>query len=275
MGLASLVNKQVKQKGPEEVVVDAIMNSIKVMNPPSQHSSANIKPSKIQCERQMYYILTGARANELTTTDPKLTLIQKVGTHCHLLLQEAMSQANPGMIIYRDPKDLVKEAEAKGLHTHIVPTSHSQDNKYECHCYNDDYGFSFMWDGALYIKDLSAIVEIKSEDHFKNIKRISADEGHIEQATCYSLALGIDTVIFLYLNRNYLNIKPYLVKITPEMKQVVIDKIDRVQAAKRAGELPTKCTCKACKYCDYTGICRGDFNPLDSSDLTYDPLEKV
>ena len=264
MGLASLVNKQVKQKGPEEVVVDAIMNSIKVLNPPSQHSNANIKPSKIQCERQMYYILTNAPANAVTTTDPKLTMIQKVGTYCHLMIQEAMSKANPSMIIYRDPHDLVKEAEAKGLHTHIVPTTHSEDNKYECHCYNDEYDLSFMWDGALYIKDLSTIVEIKSEDHFKNIKRLAPDEGHIEQATCYSLALGVDDVVFLYLNRNYLNIKPYLVHVTPEMKQVVIDKINRVNAAKAAGDLPPKITCKACKYCDFTRICRGDFNPLDN-----------
>ena len=263
MSLASLINQNTKSDNLEDALVEAIMNAIRVQNPPSRRTKANIKPSKMGCERQMYYILTSATPNKVSTVDPKLVMIQKIGTFIHSLLQETLSKAKPQGIVFRDPRDVAKLAKENGLNTEIVPTNHSSSNPYEVHCYNSDYDLSFMWDGAIYFKDLDAIIEIKSEDHFKWMKRTAADDGHIEQATCYSLGLGINTVIFLYVNRNYLGIKPYKVEITEDMRQVVRDKVKSVKAKVDAKMLPPREKCKACQYCDYTQVCKADVNPLE------------
>lgn len=262
MNIAGIVNQQTKTKSIEDALVEALMNAIKVQNPPSVSTKANVKPSKMGCDRQMYYILTKATPNAVSTVDPKLVLIQKTGTFIHSMLQEAMAKAAPQGIVFRDPKEVAQLAAEKGINTKIVPATHSTDNPYEVHCYNEDYDLSFMWDGAVYFKDLNTIIEIKSEDHFKWMKRTRPDDGHIEQATCYSLGLGINTVIFLYVNRNYMSIKAYKVTITDDMRQEVKDHITSVKGKVAAKELPAKVTCKSCKYCDYTKACKADVNPL-------------
>lgn len=263
MGIASIVNKQTKKKDINEALVESIMTAIKIQNPPYQSTKANIKPSKIQCDRQMYYILTNGQANLVQTTDPKLILIQKMGSYIHLLIQEAMSKAEPQGIILRKPEDIVEAAIARGINTQIVPSKYDSNNPYEAHCYNSDYNISFMWDGGIYFKDSKTLIEIKSEDHFKSIQRIAPDPEHIEQSTCYSLGLGVDDVIFLYVNRNYLNIKSYLVHIDNMMKQEVLDKFARVNDAVSKGTLPEKIKCKSCKYCDYTVICKSNINSVE------------
>lgn len=262
MGIGKIINQQTQKIPSEEALVDAIMNAIRVQNPPSRSTKANIKPSKMGCNRQMYYILTNATPNEVSTVDPKMVMIQKIGTFIHSMLQETMSKAEPQGIIFRDPKEVAELAAEHGLHTKIVPATHSTDNPYEVHCYNEDYDMSFMWDGAIYFKELNAVIEIKSEDHFKWMKRTAPEEQHIGQGTCYALCLGINTLIYLYVNRNYLGIKPYKVIITDEMKQKVKDQVTEVKGDVAEKRLPPREKCKSCQYCDYTRICKADINPL-------------
>lgn len=263
-GIASFINKQAKSKDVGTAIVNSIETSLKLLNPPSRSTRPNIKPSKLQCERQMYYILTQAPTDPIRSTDPKLIMMQKVGTFMHSLIQEALasSHAKAQGIIFRTPEDVVAGAALRGLHTRIVPSTHSRTNQYECHSYNEDYGISFMWDGGIYFRDTKAIIEIKSEEHFKHMKRMKPDPEHIEQATCYSICLGIDTVIFLYVDRNYMTIKSYQVEIDDMMKSEVIAKINRVKQAVADRVLPAKCEGKKpCKYCDYCKACKADLNP--------------
>lgn len=262
MNIAGIVNQQTKKKPVEEALVEALMNAIKVQNPPSNRTKANVKPSKMGCDRQMYYILTGATPNEVSTVDPKLVMIQKIGTFIHSMLQEALSKAAPQGIVFRDPTEVAKLAAEKGINTRIVPANHSTDNPYEVHCYNEDYDLSFMWDGAVFFRELNTIIEIKSEDHFKWMRRLRPEDDHIEQGTSYSLGLGINTVIFLYVDRNYLGIKAYKVDISEEMRQGVRDHITEVKKQVSEKTLPAKVTCKSCRYCDYTKACKADLNPL-------------
>lgn len=46
-----------------------------------------------------------------------------------------------------------------------------------------------------------------------------------ETITCYGLGLGIDYILFFYEDRNFCSKKPYLWKITDEMKEEVKGKI--------------------------------------------------
>ena len=78
---------------------------------------------------------------------------------------------------------------------------------------------------------------------------------HKYQATCYGLGLGIDYILFFYEDRNFCGKKPYLWKITPEMRDTVLSKIKRVNAAVEAGEAPERDESK-CTYCNYKGACK-------------------
>jgi len=262
MGLAGLINKQTKQQDIENSLVEAIFDSIRVNNPPSQRTKQNIKPSKTMCLRQMYYILTGAPANAVTTTDPKLIMIQKVGTFIHSLIQEAMFQGSNQGIIFKEPRAVVALAAERGIPTRVAETTHSTDNPYECHCINDEWNLSFMFDGAILFKNRSILIEIKSEDHFKWMKRIAPDDQHIEQATYYSIGLDMDEVIFLYVDRNYMTIKAYRITITEEMKERAKEKMRTAKKHVDSKTLPEAVKCTACKYCDYTKACKSNLNPL-------------
>lgn len=274
-GLASIINKQSKSKNIGDALIEAIQTSMKVNNPPSRSMRPNIKPSKLQCERQTYYILIQAPSDPIRSTDPKLILMQKIGTFVHLLVQEALAKASSQGVLFRTPEDVVKSAEEHGLNTHPVPSTHETINPYECHSYNEDYDISFMWDGSVYFREQKVLIEIKSEDHFKNIKRTAPDLEHIEQVTCYALSLGIDVAVFLYIDRNYLTMKAYRVEIDEVMKQDVITKISRVKAAVETRTLPEKVICKACKYCDFTKACKAGLNRSREPQPEIQPEDKA
>lgn len=86
--------------------------------------------------------------------------------------------------------------------------------------------------------------------------RKSMDEkGVLESLTCYGLGLGIDYILFFYEDRNFCSKKPYLWKITDEMKDEVIRKIHRVNSYLHRREAPPADKDK-CTYCRYKEACK-------------------
>ena len=68
------------------------------------------------------------------------------------------------------------------------------------------------------------------------------------------MGLGIDYILFFYEDRNFCKKKPYLWKITDEMKQAVLNKIRTVNSACKTGIPPEKDDSK-CTYCRYKNEC--------------------
>jgi hypothetical protein len=68
------------------------------------------------------------------------------------------------------------------------------------------------------------------------------------------MGLGIDYILFFYEDRNFCKKKPYLWKITDEMKQAVLNKIRTVNNACKTGIPPEKDDSK-CTYCRYKNEC--------------------
>ena len=73
--------------------------------------------------------------------------------------------------------------------------------------------------------------------------------------TCYGLGLGIDYILFFYEDRNFCSKKPYLWKITEEMKEEVRGKISRVNNYIAHREAPPADKDK-CTYCRYKEACK-------------------
>ena len=77
----------------------------------------------------------------------------------------------------------------------------------------------------------------------------------------YSIAFKIDGVIFIYVNRDVLDMKSYLFTPTDEMKEELVGKITNCDDFIEQGFAPPKPTDlprSVCEYCNYKTVCRGD-----------------
>lgn len=257
MGLAGKINKLSKRRDYGEAFVDAMDAAIKSQEAPRQ-SRANIKPSKAGCLRMMYYILTSAPVDGKESVDPDMSLIQKEGSAMHNVIQDILAKAKDYGIDFKDPVSEVKKAQERGIRTIVRRSVHDDDTPYEVSCYNEDYDISFKFDGVIEFMGETPIFELKNEDHFKWMKRVSAEPDHIVQATFYSICLGYNKVLLVYVGRNYKKRKAYLVEITDEMRQTQIQRIRIAQYCAKNKIVPGKEICKACRYCAHKKTCKED-----------------
>jgi CRISPR/Cas system-associated exonuclease Cas4 (RecB family) len=246
-----------KQKDYTESFLEAMDQAIKDQNP-HRVTKPNIKPSKAHCLREMYYILSENPVDSKGSIDPNMVLIQKDGSYMHNVLQDILAHAGPFGIEFKDAKGEVEKAQQMGIRTVVRPSTHDDDTPYEVACFNEDYQVSFKFDGVVVFQGKKPILEIKNEDHFKWIKRVGPEEDHILQGTYYSLCLGINWVLFLYVGRNYKARKAYLVEITDEMRNTQVARIRIAQYCAKNKVVPGKEVGKSCRYCAYKKTCKSD-----------------
>lgn len=256
-GLASRINRLSKSKDFGESFIEAMDQAIKVQNPP-RAGRANIKPSKAGCMRMMYYILKECPVDGKETVDPDMTLIQKDGSYMHTVIQDILANAGSQGIDFKDPSGEVAKAQQMGIRTVVRKSEHDNETPHEVTCYNEDYDISFKFDGVVVFDGRKVILEIKNEDHFKWMKRVMAEEDHLFQGTFYSLCLGINHILFLYVGRNYKKRKAYLVEITDEMRQTQITRVRVVQYCKTKNIVPGAEVGKGCRYCAFKKTCKSD-----------------
>ena len=86
------------------------------------------------------------------------------------------------------------------------------------------------------------------------------DKAHHKQATAYSLAFGIDEVIFIYINRDMLDMKAFMFNVTDEMKQDLIGYIDTCDNYIKQMKVPPidETDTKKCSYCSFKNQCKKD-----------------
>lgn len=215
--------------------------------------SKTIKPSSLgSCMRLQYAILIGAQIDPGKLENASMATIQKSGNDCHnriqFACQDAVNYRLP--IVWLDPEVEVKKANSIGINTQI-----KRKDGNELLCYNSDYHLNFKCDGIITFKDIRMILEIKSETEQKYNTHFSVRPEHEYQAVAYSIALGIDHVMFLYENRNTTQRKGFYIEITEEKKQEVKDKIARLLEYYKNETIPPKDTTK-CVYCNYKQWCK-------------------
>ena len=200
------------------------------------------RPSSMYgCERMLYFMRSGEEQDK-EDNDTNLMEICHSGTDRHLRIQhivEAMEGVKP-----LDLEEVVKEAQAKGINTEFIGWN---EDHTEARCKNDDLSIWFQPDGVLNFMGKDVILEIKTESTYQHSKRY--------EPTCYGLGLGIDYILFFYEDRNFCSKKPYLWKITDEMKEEVKGKISRVNNYISHREAPPANTDK-CTYCRYKEACK-------------------
>ena len=227
----------------------------------SRPGSKAYKPSGMNCIRQSYYVLTGAQADEHSSNSTVVGICES-GSDRHERIQQAVidMQSNNMDCEYINVADFVRQ---RGLDEYldIVKEPNFEAGEYETKLYHKTLNMSFLCDGIIKYHSHYYILEIKTEASFKFANRNGVDPSHYHQAIAYSIAFGLDDVIFLYECRDNCTKKAFMYHVTDDMKQDLIGYIetcDEYIKKLKVPPIPDNVPKKTCSYCDYKERCNID-----------------
>lgn len=251
-GLARLI-KASRSTSPESIFLNELTRTIEVLDE-NREPSKSYKPSSVGgCLRNMYYQMVGGTLDG-TPTEYGLIGICESGSSRHETLQTYVSKMNSLGFDWEwvDVAKYIEEYKPPG--TKVIKQSGM-----ETKCFNEIFNMSFLCDGVIKHKGQYYVLEIKTESSYKFSNHDAPFKEHIYQATCYSMCFGINSVIFLYENRDNCSKKAFLVEVTDAMKEEVADKIFTCDDYVATLTPPPKTTeSKHCQYCNYKKLCRED-----------------
>lgn len=226
------------------------LDDSKIARKPSQ----TYKPSSMNCIRNMFYQVVGKEQDE-GSSSYVMVGICNAGTDIHARVQSYVSgmKGNNFDCEYVDVPEFIKSRQLDYLEVR-------EQHGYETKLYHKSLNMSFMVDGIIKYQNHYYILEIKTETVNKWYKRTGVDKAHYNQATAYSLSLGINDVLFVYVNRDILDMSSYLFHVTDEMKQELVGKIELCDQYIKEFKVPPKPDVdkKVCEYCSYKSACRRD-----------------
>ena len=222
--------------------------------------SPTYKPSSMHCIRNMYYQRTEAEMDEGETSYTLIGICNS-GSDIHQRIQQAVLDMKTHEIDceYMNVGDYVKSRELEALDIVKMPDFENKD--YETKLFHKTLNMSFLCDGIIRYKGKYYILELKTEGINKWMPRKGVDPKHYMQATAYSIAFDIADVIFVYINRDMLDMKAFLFTPTAEMKEELLGKIAECDSYIEKGEAPPKpadLPRTVCEYCSYKTECRKD-----------------
>ncbi len=251
-----LINTVKEIAKPEESFLNDLKRSIEMTEEKKQVlPSKTYKPSSMNCIRQSYYQVLGKQLDSSSVSYAFVGICNS-GTDIHVRIQIAVAEmwSNGIDCEYIDVEKFVVSRELNDLE--IV-----SKNGMETKLYHKKFNMSFMCDGIIKYKGHYYILELKTEHSYKFSNRKDVDPSHYNQATAYSLAFGIDEVLFVYINRDVLDMKAFMYEVTSEMKENLvgyIEECDGYVSRQIAPPKPENVSKKACSYCMYKTQCRKD-----------------
>ena len=227
------------------------LNDEKNARKPSQ----TYKPSSMHCIRSMYYTVTGAEPE--VSSNYVMVGICESGTDRHERIQNAISHMKDVGIdcTYVDVGDYVK---SRNLPLEVVEKCGN-----ETKLYDKVRNISFLCDGIIKYQNKYYIVEFKTESIYKWSGRSDVDPKHYNQARSYSLELGIDDVLFIYINRDMCDMKAFMYHVTQKERDSIEDLVATCTEFVKKNTvppIPENVTAKSCQYCNYKNLCKGDSN---------------
>lgn len=256
-----LINQAKDNLSPEQSFLADLKRSIELEDEKGRRKpSQSYKPSSMNCIRNMYYQMMGVEP-EVSGSSYCMVGICNSGTDTHKRVQDAvLAMKNNGMDCeYINVADFVTQ---RGLdYLTIISRPDPERGEYETKLYHNDLKMSFLCDGIIRYKNHYYVLEIKTETSMKWSHREDTDPSHYRQGTAYSVSFNLPEVIFLYVNRDMLDMKAYMFVPTDEMKQNLIGLIDecegyvgRMICPPKPDDVPKK----TCTYCNYKEQCRKD-----------------
>lgn len=258
-----LISETKQTLPPEKEFLSDLKRSIELSDEKSRKKkkgSQSYKPSSMNCIRQMYYIVTGKEGDDELSNYCNIGICNS-GTDIHQRIQQAViDMANNGIDCeYVNVADYVESRNLDYLE--IVKRPNFKKKDYETKLFHKTLNMSFLCDGIIKYKNHYYILELKSENSNKSFSRSDVDISHYNQGTAYSIAFGIDEVIFVYINRDNLDMKSFMFIPTDEMKQDLVGRIeecDEYVKKLKAPPKPIDVASKTCNYCRYKNECKKD-----------------
>ena len=227
------------------------LDSVKESRPPSQ----TYKPSSMNCIRNMWYQVTGAEQDPSDTTYSFVGICNS-GSDIHERIQGYVSRMKDNNIDceYINVADYVT---SRNLSDIEIVGQQGMETK----LYHTKLNMSFLCDGIIRYRGKYYILELKTEASFKWNERKGVDPKHYNQGIAYSIAFGLDNVLFLYISRDVLSIKSYMFEVTDDMRMELIGKIEECDEWVQKLTVPTKpenVIRSVCSYCNYKKRCERD-----------------
>lgn len=254
--IGRLLDRVNEKLTPEQSFLADLKKSIEMTaSKESRKPSQTYKPSSMKCIRNMYYQRTGCEPDVELTSYCSVGICNS-GSDIHVRIQKAVEDMkNNGIDCeYIDVADYVKSRNLDYLE--IVNKSGM-----ETKLFHKTLNMSFMCDGIIRYKNHYYIIEFKTEASFKWSSRTGVDASHYHQGTAYSVAFNIPEVLFIYINRDILDMKAYMFVPTPEMKEELVGTIEDCEGYVQRMICPPKPTDlprKVCDYCSYKTQCNKD-----------------
>ena len=247
---------------PEQDFLNDLKRSIEIdADSGSRLPSKTYKPSGMNCIRASYYQIMGVLPDESASSYVGVGICNS-GTDIHVRIQKSVERMKEnGMDC--EYVDVAEYIDSRRLQNcgYVDYLEIVSKNGMETKLYNRKLNMSFMCDGIIRYKGHYYILELKTENSYKFMNRKDVDPAHYNQATAYSLSLGIDEVLFVYISRDILDMKAFMLNVTGEMKENLIGYIEECDGyVKRmiAPPKPTEVTKKTCSYCGYRTQCGKD-----------------
>ena len=249
-----LINRVNQDLPPEQEFLNDLKRSIEMDDAKNgRQPSKTYKPSSMNCMRASYYQLIGVEL-ESRGAGYNLVAICETGTDRHERLQNAVSTMKSNGIDC-EYIDVAKYVDGRKLPDIEIVGKQGNETK----LYHKTLNISFMCDGIIRYHGHYYILEIKTEGSSKFWNRKEVDSSHHKQAITYSMALGIDEVLFVYVCRDTLDMKSFIYKVDDAMKQDVISYIETCDEYVKRHEtppIPETVEKKTCTYCAYAELCR-------------------
>lgn len=248
-----LIDKQ--NEPPEQSFLSDLKRSIEIYDEEHRRQpSKTFKPSGMKCARAMYFECLGYERDE-TPASYTLVGICNSGSDIHERIQKAVcNMKETGMDCeYIDVGEFVKSRDLQDIE---VVSKQGMETK----LYHKTLNMSFLCDGIIKYKGKYYILELKTETTNKFWNRKCVDPNHHNQATAYSLALGLDDVIFVYICRDNLEMKSFMFHVTGEMRLKLLEFLESCQEyidKETEPPIPNEADAKFCQYCAYKSTCKG------------------
>jgi CRISPR/Cas system-associated exonuclease Cas4 (RecB family) len=258
---------QVNEKSalPLEVMfLNSLEQTITLENTKPNKSSTYYKPSSMNCLRNMYYGVKGAlKGDILEPMKTNVIGICESGTDRHKRIQSYITKMNEKGFSW-EYLDVAKYIEENKLtHLEVKENYHKdEEDNFETLLVDKELNMILSMDGLLKYNGTEIIgFEYKTESDSTWVNRTDINEDHKNQAFAYASRLGIDRIIFVYENRNNCFKKSYMLNITKENKDYIINRVNDCEKYVKNNTLPPKTdNKKTCYFCKYKDICDKDIN---------------
>ena len=223
----------------------------KVIKKYAEPKSQVFVPSGMRCKRKSWFRLRGVPCDTLENPDMQLEFTAEVGTACHQVLQENLSEMLGA--------DWLSVSDYLSLHP--IPYKYTlQANGYETKVSIESPPMHFACDGIMRLDNVIYLLEIKTCDHkvFEDLTDVK--QIHKDQANAYATMLQIPRVLFIYESRLTGERKIFEYTVPESIQQTVLDSMTEIQYYAENNLAPEKLITAhsdyMCRNCEYQKRCK-------------------